>query len=151
MNKRLCVVLLGVLFVLSSAAFAQQRPPVSSGAVQKALENYLRLADVRPADPDVQLKSVSRTDKAETVVIGSVDLVDSTNFLDDGTPFRIVAVYAKKPFDQDVFVVCLGSSWNNTCGRLVEGRRASFTSDVLVIEDGDNAGLALFVVKKLST
>jgi len=150
MNKRLCVVLLGVLFVLSSAAFAQQRPPVSSGAVQKALENYLRLADVRP-DSDLQLKSVSRTDKAEAVMIGTVDLVDSTSFLDDGTPFRIIAVYTKKPFDQDAFVVCLGSSWNNTCGRLVEGRRASFTSDVLVIEDGDNAGLALFVVKKLST
>ena len=151
MSKRLCVILLGVLLALSSAAVAQQRPAVSSGAVQKALENYLRLADVRPADPDLQLKSVSRTDKAEAVMIGTVDFVDSTSFLDDGTPFRIIAVYAKKPFDQDAFVVCLGSSWNSTCGRLVEGRRVSFTSDVLVIEDGDNAGLALFVVKKLTT
>jgi len=142
--------LLGVLFALSSVAMAQQRPDVSSPAVQKALENYLRLADARP-EPDAQLKVVSRTDKAEAVMIGSVDLVDDTNFLDDGTPFRIVAVYAKKPFDQDAFVVCLGSSWNSTCGRLIEGRRVSFTSDVLVIEDGDNAGLALFVVKKLST
>jgi hypothetical protein len=100
-------------------------------------------------DQGPQLKAVPRTDKAEAIVIGSIVFVDSTDFLSDGTPFRIVVAHAKKPFDQDVFIACLGTAFNNSCGRLGLGRRASFTADILVVEDGDSAGLALFVVKKL--
>jgi hypothetical protein len=150
MIKRLCVTLVGMVLAFAGAA-AQQRLTGSSAAIEKALMEYVRQMDVRPADQGSQLKAVPRTDKADATVIGAVSLVDGTEFLSDGTPFRIVAVHAKKPFNQDVFVVCLGSSFNTSCGRLVEGRRASFTADVLVIEDGDSAGLALFVVKKLST
>jgi hypothetical protein len=151
MTKRLCVTLVAALFALASAAGAQERLTRSGAAIEKALATYLQQMDDRTADPGLQLKAVPRTDKAEAAVIGAVVFVDDTSFLDDGTPFRIVAVHARRPFDQDVFVVCLGSSFNNTCGRLALGRRASFTTDVLVIEDGDSAGLALFVVKRLST
>jgi hypothetical protein len=150
MTKRLCVTLAGVLFALSAVAGAQERPTRSS-AIEKALINYVRNMDAQTADPGQPLKAVPRSDKAEAVVIGSIEFVDATDFLSDGTPFRIVAVHAKKPFDQDVFVVCLGSSFNSSCGRLSLGRRASFTTDVLVVEDGDSAGLALFVVKRMTT
>ena len=149
MTKRLCVTLVGLLFAFAGAAGAQQRLTGSSAAIEKALMQYARQMDGQAADQGPQLKAVPRTDKADATIIGAVDFVDSTDFLSDGTPFRIVAVYAKKPFNQDVFVVCLGSALNNSCGRLLEGRRASFTTDVLVVEDGDSAGLALFVVKKL--
>jgi hypothetical protein len=151
MTKRLCVSLLGVLFALSGVAGAQERPTRSGAAIEKALVNYVRQMDEQTADQGPPLKAVPRADKAEAVIVGAVVLVDGTNFLSDGTPFRIVVIHAKKPFDQDVFVACLGSSFNNSCGRLALGRRASFTTDVLVIEDGDSAGLALFVVKKLVT
>lgn len=151
MTKRLCVMLVGVAFALSGVAGAQERPTHSGAAIEKALINYVRQMDDREADPGLPLKAVPRADKAEAVVVGAVVLVDGTNFLSDGTPFRIVAVHAKKPFDQDVFIACLGSSFNNSCGRLALGRRASFTADVLVVEDGESAGLALFVVKKLAT
>ena len=152
MTKRLCVMLMGLLFALAAAAGAQQRLTGSSAAIEKALANYARQQrDDGTADPGFLLKAVPRTDKAEAAVIGAVDFVDSTNYLSDGTPFRIVVVFARKPFNQDVYVVCLGSAFNTTCGRLGLGRRASFTADILVVEDGDSAGLALFVVKRLQT
>lgn len=151
MTKRLCVVLVILLFAFAGAAGAQQRLTPSGAAIEKALENYARQMDRRVVETDVQLKAVPRTDKAEATVIGSIVFVDSTDFLSDGTPFRIVVVHSNKAFNQDVFIACLGTAFNNSCGRLGLGRRASFTADILVVEDGDNAGLALFVVKKLVT
>ena len=153
MSKRLCVpfALAGALLVLSGTAFAQQRPSSSSPALQKALQEYMRQTENARGDEGFPLKAVPRTDKAEASVIGTVLLVDSTDFLDDGTPFRIVAVESKRPVLQNVFVVCLGSTHNNSCGRLIEGRRVSFTSDLLIIDEGESAGLALLVVKKIQT
>src|SRR5918999_1483762 len=141
MIKRLCVVAAAALLAFAVAAEAQQRP--TSAAIEKALENYVRQMDVQAEDQGPQLKAVPRTDKAESTVIGEVDLVDATDFLDDGTPFRIVAVFTNRPFSQDIFVVCLGSALNTQCGRLALGRRAQFTADVLVVEEGESAGLAL--------
>jgi len=148
---RVTLVLAGLLFAVSGSSFAQQQPDGSSAAVQKALGDYVRQTDAGRMEAGFPTKAVPRTDKAEATVIGAVALVDGTNFLEDGTPFRIVAVRSKKPVSQDVFVVCLGSSFNSSCGRLPNGRRVSFTLDVLVIEDGDNAGLALLIVKKMQT
>ena len=152
MNRfRVALALAGALLILSGTAFAQQRPSSSSPGLQKALQEYMSQAREVREDEGFPLKAVSRTDKAEASVIGTVLLVDSTDFLDDGTPFRIVAVESKKPTTQNVFVVCLGSSFNTSCGRLITGRRASFTSDLLIIDEGESAGLALLVVKKLQT
>lgn len=111
----------------------------------------MRQAENARGEEGFPLKAVPRNDKAEASVIGTVRLVDSTDFLNDGTPFRIVAVEAKRPVTQNVFVVCLGSSFNSSCGRLITGRRVSFTSDLLIIDEGESAGLALLVVKKLQT
>ena len=152
MNRfRVALAFAGALLVLSGTAFAQQRPSSSSPALQKALQEYMRQAENARAEEGFPLKAVPRTDKAESTVIGTVVLVDSTNFLDDGTPFRIVVVQSKKPINQNVFVVCLGSSSNTSCGRLITGRRVSFTSDLLIIDEGESAGLALLVAKKLQT
>ncbi len=151
MTKRLCVVLVAMLFAFTAAANAQQRLTPSGAAIEKALENYARQMDGRIVEQDFQLKAVPRTDKAEASVIGSVVFVDATDFLSDGTPFRIIVVHANRAFNQDVFIACLGSAFNSSCGRLALGRRVSITSDILVIEDGDSAGLALFVAKKLAT
>jgi hypothetical protein len=142
-------VLAAILFAFAVAADAQQRP--SGAAIEKALADYVRQMDDPAEDQGPELKAVPRTDKAEATIIGAVDFVDATDFLDDGTPFRIVSVFARRPFDQDVLVVCLGSFLNTQCGRLAFGRRAQFTADVLVVEDGESAGLALLVVKKLKT
>jgi hypothetical protein len=151
MTKRLCVVLVVMLFAFAGAAGAQQRLTPSGAAIEKALTEYVRQMDGRIVEQDFQLKAVPRTDKAEASVIGSVVFVDATDFLDDGTPFRIIVVHANRAFNQDVFIACLGSAFNSSCGRLALGRRVSITSDILVIEDGDSAGLALFVVKRLVT
>lgn len=154
MNRfRVALVLAGALLAVSGTAFAQQRPSSSSPALQKALQEYVRQAQAEGTrgDEGFPLKAVSRTDKAESTVIGTVSFVDGTDFLDDGTPFRIVIVESRKPITQDVYVVCLGSSFNSSCGRLGIGRRVSFTSDLLVVDEGDSAGLALLIVKKLQT
>jgi hypothetical protein len=152
MNRfRVALACAGALLVLSGTAFAQQRPSSSSPAIQKALQEYMSQAEETRGDEGFPLKAVSRTDKAESTVIGAVVFVDGTDFLDDGTPFRIVVVESKRPTTQDVYVVCLGSSFNNSCGRLGIGRRAQFTSDLLVVDEGESAGLALLIVKKLQT
>jgi hypothetical protein len=152
MNRfRVVLAFAGALLVLSGTAFTQQRPSSSSPGLQKALQEYMRQAENARGEEGFPLKAVPRTDKAEASVIGTVKLVDSTDFLSDGTPFRIVAVESKRPVTQNVFVVCLGSSFNTSCGRLIAGRRVSFTSDLLIIDEGESAGLALLVVKKLQT
>jgi hypothetical protein len=154
MAKKLCITLaLAVLlFAVSGTALAQEAATGSSAAIERMLDQYVRqMEENGPPEPGPQLKAVPRADKAEATVIGVVVLVDSTNFLSDGTPFRIVAVKANKPFTQNVFVVCLGSAFNTSCGHLGLGKRVSFTSDILVVDEGDSAGLALFVAKKLQT
>jgi hypothetical protein len=144
MRWMICGLLLG-------SAAAQAAPAPDRAAVAAALSAYLASAEAAPAESGAPAKAVPRTDKAESVVIGRTVLVDATDFLDDGTPFRIVAVNSRKPFDQNVFVVCLGSALNTACGRLREGGRVQFTSDLVIVEDGESAGLALIIVKKIKT
>ena len=144
MRWMICGLLLG-------SAAAQAAPAPDRDAVAAALSAYLASAEAAPAEGEAPTKAVPRTDKAESVVIGRTVLVDATEFLDDGTPFRIVAVNSRKPFDQNVFVVCLGSAFNTACGRLRLGGRVQFTSDLLIVEEGESAGLALLVVKKIKT
>ncbi len=152
MNRfRVALAFAGALLVLSGTAFAQQRPSSSSPALQKALQEYMRQTENARGDEGFPLKAVPRTDKAESIVIGTVAFVDGTDFLDDGTPFRIIVVESRRPVTQDVFIVCLGSSFNSSCGRLGLGRRVQFTSDLLIVDEGESAGLALLVAKKLQT
>lgn len=132
------------LLTTAGAVQAQQNGHAGK-ALSHALDVYVQHASPQ-LDVDLQ-KSVSRTDKAEAVVIGSVALVDSIHFLDSGTPFRIVLVSSNKPLSQLVPIICLGSSSVVTCGRLGTGRRVSFTGDLLLDDDG----LALIVAKKLQT
>lgn len=148
---RVTLAFAGALLILSGAVFAQQRPAGSSPSIQKALQEYVRQSQGARVEEGSPLKAVSRTDKAEASVIGTVALVDGTDFLDDGTPFRIVVVRSNRPISQNVFVVCLGSSATSTCGRLIEGRRVSFTSDLLIVDEGESAGLALLVAKKVQS
>jgi hypothetical protein len=152
MSKRLLVTAVAVSCLFAGRAFAQETSSRHE-AIAKALGSYLaaEAAADQSADQGAPAKAVPRADKAEAAIIGVVTFVDGTDFLDDGTPFRIVALHPNRPVSQDAYVVCLGSSWNNTCGRLIEGRRVSFTSDILFVQDGDNAGLALFIVKKQQT
>lgn len=153
MSQRICAtfVLVGLLFTVAGSALAQEPPASSSAVIARALQQYLQERGEEGTEQTPPLKAVPRTDKAEASVIGKVSFVDATDFLDDGTPFRIIAVTSNRPFTQDVLVVCLGSSFNGSCGRLALGRRVAITSDILVIDSGDSAGLALFIVKKLQT
>lgn len=144
MRWMICGLLLG-------SAAAQAAPAPDRDAVAAALSAYLASAEAAPAEGEAPAKAVPRTDKAESVVIGRTVLVDATEFLDDGTPFRIVAVNSRRPFDQNIFVVCLGSALNTACGRLRLGGRVQFTSDLVIVEEGESAGLALLIVKKIKT
>jgi hypothetical protein len=151
MSKKIFTTLALALFVFAGVAGAQDAA-ASKDALTKALEGYAQKvkAELRSGEGAVP-KAVPRQDKAEATFIGTVALVDDTDFLDDGTPFRLVAIDANRPVEQFHFIFCLGNSFVNSCGRLIEGRRVQFTSDVLTLEDGDEAGLALFVAKKIKT
>lgn len=138
--------------LLCAGAVQAQSPASSRETLSKALEQFA--AKAKPAlqaEQGPAGKAVSRTDKAEATFIGRIELVDSIDFLDDGTPFRIVVVDANRPIEQFHYIVCLGSSAASTCGRLIEGRRIQFTADVLTIDEGESAGLALFIGKKIKT
>jgi hypothetical protein len=151
MSKKIFTTFALALFVLAGAAGAQDAA-ASKDALAQALADYATQvkAELRSGEGAVP-KAVPRQDKAEATFIGTVALVDATDFLDDGTPFRLVAIDTNRPFDQFHFIFCLGGSFNNSCGRLREGRRVQFTADVLTIEEGDQAGLALFVAKRIKT
>lgn len=149
--RRVSMLLIGGL-MLANVAMADGP---SRDAVRAAAAEYVRAVGVdlqaAQAERAVAGKAVSRTDKAEATFIGTIYFVEDTDSLDDGTPFRIVALENRRPFDQINFVVCVGGSAVSTCGRLVEGRRVQFTADVLTVEDGESAGLALFIAKKIKT
>lgn len=147
-RKSLVLSVIVTTLFTASAALAEEPRSASNQAMEKAFEQYLRRPGVMET---IDAHAVSRTDKAEATIIGKLVLVDDVDFLDDGTPFRLVAIESKRPVLQDVLIFCLGSSAVNTCGRLVEGRRIQFTTDVLVVEDGESAGLALFIAKKIRT
>ena len=146
MPKRTVFVLAVAVLLVAVSAWSQDRDSRRASLV-KAVQAYAKIQGTGSVPVDLE-KAVPRTDKAEAVIIGTVEFVDSVDFLDDGTPFRFVDVEARRPFDQFIPVVCLGTSAVNTCGRLVEGRRVQFTGDLLI---DDETGLALTVVKKVKT
>ncbi|RPH56702.1 hypothetical protein EHM82_02825 [bacterium] len=151
MSKKIFTTLALALFVFAGVASSQDAAG-SQNALVKALEDYA--AQVKaglPSGEGAVPKAVPRLDKAEAVFIGRLELVDDIDFLDDGTPFRIVAIRARRPVDQFHFIFCLGSAFTNSCGRLREGRRVQFTADILTLDEGDEAGLALFVAKRIKT
>jgi hypothetical protein len=151
MSKRLFSTLAIAGALLATSAIQAQQPLPSRDAATKAVKLYAAQVKTSLRAEESITKAVPRLDKAEAVFIGRIELVDSVDFLDDGTPFRIVAIDSRRPSAQFHFVFCLGTSAVNTCGRLREGRRVQFTADVLTIEEGDEAGLALFVAKKVKT
>lgn len=151
MSKKLFSTLAIAGALLATSAIHAQQPLSARDSATKAVKLYAAQVKVGLRAEESITKAVPRTDKAEATFIGYVELVDSVDFLDDGTPFRIVAVDANRPTPQFHFVFCLGNSAVNTCGRLIEGRRVQFTADVLTLEEGDEAGLAIFVAKKVKT
>jgi hypothetical protein len=117
--------------------------------IYDAVDSYARNAGEQPIVVGPLEKAVPRTDKAEAQVIGAVLEVDDLNFTSDGTPFRIIALSQNRPVSQFILVVCLGSSSASTCGRLALNKRVYFTTDLLVVQDGDYAGFPLLIAKRL--
>ncbi len=145
---RKALFLLSLLILVAGASQAASVRPIDP-RVYDLVDQYARQVGEQPIVLGPLEKAVPRTDKAEAQVIGSVLDVDDVNFTSDGTPFRIIAVTQNRPVSQFVLVVCLGSSSVSTCGRLPVGTRVFFTTDVLVLQDGDNAGFALLFAKRL--
>jgi hypothetical protein len=145
MRKVLFLLSLMVLVAGASQAASFNFDP----RVYDVVDLYAASAGEQPIAIGPMEKKVPRVDKAEAQVIGSVLEVDSLHFTSDGTPFRIVALDQNKPVSQFILVVCFGSSAASTCGNLGVGRRVYFTTDLLVVQDGDNAGFPLLIAKRL--
>lgn len=145
MRKVLFLSSLMILVAGASFAASVQIDP----KVYDAVDVYARSVGEQPIVVGPLEKAVPRTDKAEAQIIGSVLDVDSLNFTSDGTPFRIIALDQNRPVSQFILVVCLGSSSATTCGRLTLGKRVYFTTDLLVVQSGDNAGFPLLIAKRL--
>lgn len=151
MSKRSLVMLFAVVALLATSGAVLAQPQSRVDSLSNALKQYARQGgDLGLSDQGPLSKAVPRTDKAEAVVTGVLTFVDGVDFLDDGTPFRIIAVESRRPLTQEVLIFCLGTSAVNTCGRLPFRRRVQVTSDLLALEDED-AGLFLLIAKKIQT
>jgi hypothetical protein len=141
------------LFLLSLMVLAAGMSQAASinidPRVYDVVDLYAASAGEQPIAIGPLEKKVPRTDKAEAQVIGSVLDIDDLHFTSDGTPFRIIALDQNRPVSQFILVVCLGSSAASTCGNLSLGRRVYFTTDLLVVQDGANAGFPLLIAKRL--
>ena len=143
------VLFLSCLMVLAAGASYAASVHAVDPRIYDAVDSYARNVGEQPIVVGPLEKAVPRTDKAEAQVIGAVLEVDSLNFTSDGTPFRIIALTQSRPFSQYILVVCLGSSSASTCGHLALGKRVYFTTDLLVVQDGDFAGFPLLIAKRL--
>jgi hypothetical protein len=144
MRKVLILLCLMVLAAGASYAASVHVDP----KIYDAVDLYARSAGEQPIVIGLE-KAVPRTDKAEAQIIGAVLDVDSLNFTSDGTPFRIIALNQNRPVSQFILVVCVGSSSATTCGNLPLGKRVYFTTDLVVVQSGDNAGFPLLIAKRL--
>jgi len=163
-SRAAAILTLTVLTLTFLATGAQAAPPAAADslaadpaaathlladpAIHQALEQ-LRSATRAGLTADSEDRRVPAADRADAFVTGKVLVVGDLDFLSDGTPFRIVAVQDRKPILQNVFMTCLGPGFSTACGRLVPGRRVSFNSWILVLQDGDSAGLALLVATRV--
>jgi hypothetical protein len=143
------VLFLSCLMILAAGASYAASVHAIDPRIYDAVDSYARNVGEQPIVVGPLEKAVPRTDKAEAQVIGAVLEVDSLNFTSDGTPFRIIALTQNRPVSQFILVVCLGSSSATTCGRLALGKRVYFTTDLVVVQDGDYAGFPLLVAKRL--
>lgn len=151
-RSRVATVFVGALTALAFAAAAQER--ATGAGLKKALEEYRSQTTAGAVDQDPQLNAVPRKDKAEATVVGKVASVGATEFADDGTPFRLVMIRCfRKPDTWEVAVVCFGSAWSASCGRLAKGTRVSITADVFgEVMLGDTLlPFDLLLVKRLQT
>lgn len=141
--------LLSLMILATSASYAAS-VHVIDPKIYDAVDLYAQKAGEQPIAVVPMEKKVPKVDKAEATIIGAVLEVDSLNFTSDGTPFRIIALNQNKPVPQFILVVCLGSSAASTCGALPLGKRVQFTTDLLVVQDGDFAGFPLLIAKRLA-
>lgn len=137
------------LLILGAGASRAASVHVVDPALYGLVDRYAEAIGEQPIALGPLEKKVPKVDKAEGQIIGTVLEVDSLLFTSDGTPFRIVALRQNKPVSQFILIVCLGSSASSTCGALPVGKRVQFTTDLLVVQDGDNAGFPLLIAKRL--
>jgi hypothetical protein len=143
------VLFLLCLLILTAGVSRAASVHVIDPALYDVMDRYAGAIGEQPIVIGPLEKKVPKVDKAEGQIIGAVLDVDDLHFTSDGTPFRIVALRQNKPVSQFILVVCLGSSASSTCGSLPVGKRVQFTTDLIVLQDGDEAGFPLLIAKRL--
>jgi hypothetical protein len=143
------VLFLVSLLILAAGASRAASVHVIDPAVYDVMDSYAGALGEQPIVIGPLEKKVPKVDKAEAQIIGAVLEVDALHFTSGGTPFRIIALDQNKPVSQFILVVCLGSSASTTCGSLPLGKRVQFTTDLVVVQDGANAGFPLLFAKRL--
>jgi hypothetical protein len=142
------VLFLLCLLILTAGVSRAASVHVIDPALYDVMDRYAGAIGEQPIIGPLE-KKVPKVDKAEGQIIGAVLDVDDLRFTSDGTPFRIIALRQNKPVSQFILVVCIGSSASSTCGNLPVGKRVQFTTDLVVVQDGDNAGFPLLFAKRL--
>jgi hypothetical protein len=93
-------------------------------------------------------KAISRKNIADANLTAPVLGVGDLLFLDDGQPFRVVALAYP---NQMIPVVCRNKLALEDCGKLRVGQRISTVNDIATFQDGFYHNLSILYVRTLKT
>ena len=159
MRKALCLCALVFLFVIPAHAKGNCSTPDACRLVQQSEARVLSLspqqlaalhAAVNLSQDQATTKAISRKDLTDASITGPVVAVGDLNFLDDGTPFRVLILETRTWLHQLVPLVCV-DNLATSCGALHVNQRIATTNNIFAFQDGEFEALSLFYVRVLRT
>ena len=143
-------VMMWVLVILIGAAQAGMAASAGNTASEmiRQVEDLLlaQTVELRALEPSA--KAISRRNIADANLTAPVLGVGDLLFLDDGQPFRVVALAYP---NQMVPVVCRNKLALEECGKLRVGQRISTVYDIATFQDGFYHNLSILYVRTLKT
>lgn len=143
-------VVLWVLVILIGAAQAG----LSASDANTASEMIRQVEDLLLTHPgalrtlEPSAKIISRKNIADANLTAPVLGIGDLLFLDDGQPFRVVALAYP---NQMIPVVCRNKLALEDCGKLRVGQRISTVNDISTFQDGFYHNLSILYVRTLKT
>ena len=143
-------VMMWVLVILIGAAQAGMAASDANTASEmiRQVEDLLLAQTVELRTLKPSAKAISRKNIADANLTAPVLGVGDLLFLDDGQPFRVVALAYP---NQMIPVVCRNKLAVEECGKLRVGQRISTINDIATFQDGFYHNLSVLYVRTLKT
>ena len=143
-------VMMWVLVILIGAAQARLSASDANTASEmiRQVEDLLLAQTVELRTLEPSAKAISRKNIADANLTAPVLGVGDLLFLDDGQPFRVVALAYP---NQMIPVVCRNKLALEDCSKLRVGQRISTVNDIATFQDGFYHNLSVLYVRTLKT